>query len=96
VGRCKTEREQGNMWLRLNRVQTADLKIAEFTDQYLASEVKNAINQGWHYADKTLVLFTPPKVARAILRWSEREGLHNVAHKRGARVMGERMFCEQN
>ena len=71
LGRCKSEREQGRMWLRLNREQTADLKAGPFEDPYLATEVKRAIVEGKHYWDQTMVFFVPPDVARAILRWSE-------------------------
>jgi hypothetical protein len=95
VGRCKEERERGSMWLRLNRVQTADLKSAEFSDPNVTSEVRQAVAKGRHYNDATLVLFTSPKVARAILRWSEVEGVRDDAHRRGARAMRERMFPEQ-
>ena len=37
LGRCKSESEQGRMWLRLNREQTADLKAGPFEDPYLAT-----------------------------------------------------------
>jgi hypothetical protein len=83
------------MWLRLNRVQTADLRIAAFTDPSVAREVKTAIDEGRHYNDSTLVLFTPPIVARTILRWSEAKGRHDAAHNRGARIMRERYVPQQ-
>jgi hypothetical protein len=95
VARCKSEREQGRMWLRLNREQTADLKAGPFEDPYLAREISRAIIEGRHYSDQTMVFFVPPDVGRAILRWSEKKGVYDRAHRRGAQIMSERYFPQQ-
>lgn len=85
-GRAREEAAKGNIRIRLNAQQTADLTAAS-VDDALRPEMEAALSSRRYYWDDTSVLFVSPPLAAALYAASFNLGKGSHAHRVGSRAL---------